>query len=388
MAGMGMRVLAQYQRYKERGIVVSLDLHDESSYVVAVDVETGEVLVDENIRAGVRKVIGYVTGLGLDRCRSEVIYEAGNQGFYPQRLFAGAGYRCSVIAPTSIPKRGKKRKTDRDDAWNNLEFHVAGLLKYVYVPQLEDEEVRECLRYRHKLSCRATKMKQKILSYCKRRGLDYTLTKSNWTVKHYQWLRSVKASVVVRMLLDVYLDELQQAQQKLDMVEGALNEALAGTAQYKYYYDYYRLLPGFGHIGSMTAVLEGGALGRFGHPDTLMNFTGLVPKKRSSGSADPALHITKAGNRYLRLALVRGAAAYGDRRVMQRAIANAKRIEDETLRCFMLKLIARLSARYRLLRARRKHPNTIKCAVARELCGFLWELYVKVIPPFTAAEAA
>jgi transposase len=388
MRSVGKRFVAQYQRYKEQGIVVSLDLHDESSYLVAVDVNTGEVLADENIRAGVPKVVAYVSGLGFERERTEVIYEAGNQGFYPQRLFTAAGYRCSVIAPTSIPKRGKKRKTDRDDAWSNLEFHVAGLLKYVFVPQLEDEEVRECLRHRHKVCCRATKLKQKILSYCKRRGLHYTLTRSNWTVKHYQWLRSVEASAVVRMLLDVHLDELQQAQEKLDTVEGALNEALGATAQYKYYYDYYRFLPGFGHIGSMAAVLEGGALDRFGHPDTLMNFSGLVPKKSSSGNADPALHITKAGNRYLRLALVRAAAAYGDGRVMRRAIANAKCIEDERLRCFMLKLIARLSARYRLLRARKKHPNTIKCAVARELCGFLWELYVKVIPPFTAAEAA
>lgn len=385
--GSTRRFVSRNERYKNGPIVVSLDVHDASTYVLVVDVSTGEIVTDENVRAALPKVVRYVHGLALDRKRTEVIYEAGNHGFYPLRLFDHAGYRCLMIAPTSIPKRGKKQKTDRDDAWNNLQYHVAGLLKYVHVPQQHDEEARECLRHRCKVSWSVTKAKQKILAYCKRRGLHYTLTKSNWTVKHYHWLRTVEGSAVVRMVLNSYLDELQEAQQRLSLVEVMLNDIFSSTAEYKHYYDYYRLLPGFGHIGAMAMVLEAGALDRFGHPDTLMNFTGLVPKKRSSGSADPALHITKAGNFYLRLALVGAAKAYGDARVVGRAAARARDM-DEPLRSFMLKTITRLSGRYRYLRARRKHANKVRCAIARELCGFVWELYVRIIPSLTAAQAA
>ena len=49
----------------------------------------------------------------------------------------------------------------------------------------------------------------------------------------------------------------------------------------------------------------------------------------------------------------------------------------------------RLHGRAKNLAAKGKHVNKVRCALARELCGFVWEYVVKVLPQLeTIARAA
>jgi len=144
-----------------------------------------------------------------------VILEAGNHGFSSYRKLSKAGYHCKLIAPSSRPQRGKEQKTDRDDAINNLHYHLSGLLSYVWVPNIEDEATRECLRHRYRQIWNITKQKQRINSFTKRYGLEFTLTKSNWTVTHYKWLRSVSLVQTARFVLDEMLSDLNEQENRL-----------------------------------------------------------------------------------------------------------------------------------------------------------------------------
>lgn len=358
-------------------IHVSLDTHTANTYAHGVDTRTGEIVIDKNILGGPQTCLKKLSGLGPKQ-NIMVVYEAGCLGYSPYRLFTKSGYQCKVIAPSSTPKRGKEQKTDREDAIKNLEYHLFGSLSYVQVPSPEDEDARELLRYRYGQVWKISKEKQRIQSLMRRQGMVYTATKTYWTVTHLRWLEKVALPPGSRLLLDMRLKTLALLQEDLSNLDRALDQIFSDNNQYKELMMIYRVLPGVGRVNGMTFILEGQDLGRFSNPAKLMNYTGLIPKKDSSGGKDPALRITKAGNKYLRMALVGTSKYYGDRRYlkgMKFIAALPLPLGNLLERCQ-----DRLNYRYKHLRSKGKCSNKAKVAVARELCGFIWELAVKVKP--------
>lgn len=365
--------------HMEQPIVLSIDRHACSSYLYGVDFRTGEIVMDGNIRSGRQSVFERISRLGSKK-DIQIVSEAGNEGFSFSRQLTKAGYCNRLIAPSSIPECGKGQKTDRDDAINNLNYHVSGLLRYVWIPQERDEDCRELLRYRYEQTWRKGKQKQKITSLIKRQGKEYTLTKGLWTKKFYQWLHTLELLPMTRLVLDSFLKELADLELRIAAIDKELDGQFLENPRYNHLMKYYEMLPGIGRVGAMTMVLEGFDLHRFPRPSSLMNYTGLIPMKLASGGCDPALRITKAGNKYLRLAIVGAAKHYRDRRCLY----SQKGLEKLPLemRSFMERCQNRLYNRYRYLCDKGKPRNKAKVAIARELCGFLWELIVKVIPAF------
>lgn len=179
--------------------------------------------------------------------------------------------------------------------------------------------------------------------------------------------------------MSAYLEDLERLETKLGEVERTLEEMFSTNSRYKALKELYSFLPGFGSINAMTVVLEGGDLARFPHPNALMSYTGLIPGKRSSGGSDPAMSITKEGNASLRTAFVTAASVFRDNRL----VYSKKGID--AMRCpirkeFIERLQQRLCMRYRYLQKMGKHSNKAKCAVARELAGFVWEFATRVAP--------
>lgn len=358
-------------------IVVSLDVHDSSTFLYVVDTRTGEVLRETRIDGHHRNVLRHLSRLG-PKGQLSVILEAGPLGFAPWRCYTDAGYQTFIISPTSIPHRARQQKTDREDAVNNLRYHLSGLLRYVHVLDIEDEHARECLRERQQIVWQIIKQKQKLLALVKRQGLEFTLTKSNWTKKHWEWLRTVELSAVVRALVDVHLERVQWLAEQEKKLWKVVHEYLEAHTSHKVVREWYSKLAGVGPIVSATLILEGGDMNRFRHPVPLMKYTGLMPGKRQSGNADPTLHITKAGNKYLRTAIVSIAKYYQDPRAMYSAALIGRM--PTVLGEFIKRCQDRLCGFYHSLRLRGKSSTKARVAVAREMCGFLWEFIVKIVP--------
>jgi transposase len=378
---------AEYQvLLRQYPIVYSVDMHDENCYGYMIDTKSGELLEDCNIVGKPSVFYSHVDKHHLSRKDNMVIlFEAGALGFSPYRKLTKAGYTCRMIAPSSIPRPPKRQKTDRWDAINNLHYFMAGSLRFVNAPAEEDVDAREWLRYRQELNHSVTKQKQRILGFLKRHACEYTLTKTNWTQRHRRWLRSVALADLVRGLLDLELDHLAYFEDQLAKIDRSLDNFFSSNERYCQQATTYQRIAGIGRIGAMTLVLEAGDLSRFSHPNAIMNFFGLVPGKHSSGASDPSLHITKAGNTYVRQALVTAARAYRDRRLLR----TKKYIQSlpEPMQEFINRLQERLYNRYHDLRQKGKHGNKAKCAVARELCGFLWELCTTTLPQITKPES-
>ena len=76
-------------------------------------------------------------------------YEAGPCGYRIYRQISDSGHDCSVVAPSLIPaKPGARVTTDRRDSENLARLHRAGELTPVWVPDQEQEAMRDLTRAR------------------------------------------------------------------------------------------------------------------------------------------------------------------------------------------------------------------------------------------------
>jgi transposase len=77
------------------------------------------------------------------------VYEAGACGYWIYRLLTSLNHCCYVIAPSLIPKKpGEKIKADKRDALKLAKLLKSEDLTPIYVPEPEDEAVRDLSRAR------------------------------------------------------------------------------------------------------------------------------------------------------------------------------------------------------------------------------------------------
>ena len=96
----------------------------------------------------------------------QLVYEAGPCGFGLYRHLTGKGFSCIVTAPSMVPKkRGVRIKNDNRDAIALARLHRAGELTPIYVPDTEDEAIRDLTRARNDARIAAQKAKQRLHSF-------------------------------------------------------------------------------------------------------------------------------------------------------------------------------------------------------------------------------
>jgi len=134
---MGVPTMAQVRTF------VGLDVHVGQTVAAVLDVGSGE-LRRQRLSGKASEVAGFVGGLeGPVRAT----YEAGPTGFALARELAAAGVDCVVCAPGLIPRGASDRiKTDQRDAERLVRLLMAGELRPVTVPSLEEEGLRDLVR--------------------------------------------------------------------------------------------------------------------------------------------------------------------------------------------------------------------------------------------------
>jgi len=133
-------------------------------------------------------------------------------------------------------------------------------------------------------------------------------------------------------------------------------------------------MKGFQTVAAMIVVSELGALDRFTHPRQVMAYLGLVPSEKSSSDRRRQGSITKCGNAHARWLLVECAQHYAAPPKVSKELSRCQQNQSRAVRLISWKAQNRLHQRYVRLMARRLQRNKVIVAVARELCGFIWEL--------------
>jgi len=135
---------------------------------------------------------------------------------------------------------------------------------------------------------------------------------------------------------------------------------------------------GFQEVAAMTIISELGDISRFSHPRQLMGYLGLVPEEASSGEKRRQGGITKTGNGHARWMAIECASHYSHAPRVSPQLSARQAGQSREVRCIAWRAQNRLNARFTRLAARQLHRNKIVVAIARELCGFLWELHMQV----------
>lgn len=316
--------------------------------------------------------------LVVEKHEISLVYEAGPTGFVLARRLTQLGYHCIMVGPSEVPsKAGDRVKTDKRDARKLARLHRAGELSAIHIPEARDEAVRDLCRARTDASQALARAKQQLGMFMLRSGYRYD-GKTNWTQEHMNYLRRTRMPHPAQQLvLEEYILEVDALIQRVSRIEAHMIEFLPSWERE----PYVRALmsfKGFKEVAAMTLVSELGDISRFSHPRQLMGYLGMVPEETSSGEKRRQGGITKTGNGHARWMLIECASHYSHAPRVSPQLSARQAGQSRDVRSIAWRAQNRLNMRFKRLAARQLHRNKVVVAVARELCGFIWELHRQV----------
>jgi len=312
--------------------------------------------------------------------RLHFVYEAGPCGYGIYRHLTQKGFDCMVAAPSMIPKKsGDRIKNDRRDAAMLARLHRAGELTAVYVPDAQDEAMRDLTRAREDAVVAARKAKQRLNAFLLRHALTFG-GKTKWSNAFFNWLSDIAMPYAAQQVaLQEYIDTVHENLRRVNRLTDQIRH-LVPTWRFAPVVSALQAARGVSLIVAVTVLAELGDLSRFDNPSELMAHLGLVPSERSSGASIKKGGITKTGNGHVRKVLVEAAWAYRMQpRVSRLLLKRRQGVPDEVCQ-IAWKAQLRLCARFRRLTARGKSKQKVVTAIARELSAFLWVMAKQLQP--------
>jgi len=351
---------------------VGLDTHAESITVAVADEgrEAAQSLgsVPNNI-SSLTKVLRRLGPPATVVC----CYEAGPTGFGLARQLQAAGWTCSVIAPSLVPKKpGSRVKTNRRDAAKLAHFLRSGDLTTVFIPDEASEAIRDLSRARAAAKRAERVARQQLSKFLLRHGRHFTGT--TWKKAHREWIaqqrfeRPAQQCVLQDHVAAVDLagDWVHRLTQNLADLVPTWDKAPLVTAL--------QALRGIELVSAVTIVAEICDFRRFATARELMGYLGLVPSEESTGDEQHRGRITRTGNDHVRWTLVEASWHYRRPPNLSKAIRLRSATVAAGVRMIAWKAQARLYRRMQRLLSRGKTPQQTVVALARELAGFVWAI--------------
>jgi transposase len=362
---------------KDTLLFIGLDTHKESTEVAYVDDNRGSAVqhygkiptTKPALVKLARQFVSKYPGATL-----HFVYEAGPCGYWVYRLLTSLGHCCYVVAPSLIARKpGDRVKTDKRDAIMLAERLKQCDLTPIYVPEPEDEAVRDLSRSRETAMHDLNDARYQFKAFLLRNNIRYE-GPANWSLKHLRWLTElVLPHPCQQIVLQEHLQIIMERQGRLDRLD---NELIHQVKNWRYYpvVKAIQALRGVRLRVALGVIAELGDLTRFDHPRKLMAYLGLVPSEHSSGPHQRKGAITKCGNGRARRLLVEGAHSYRytanvSTELQKRQEGLPKEIVD-----LAWKSQLRLCRRYARLMHRGKHRSIVVTAIAREMIAYIWAI--------------
>lgn len=238
-------------------------------------------------------------------------------------------------------------KTDRIDSRILAHLLRCDLLPTAYVRPKAARTVQHVLRQRMFFVRLRTMVKTRIHVLVDRQpGARETATTFSdlFGRAGMAWLTSVELPPAERQLLNSELTLLSAINERIAESNALVKQLRRGDARGRWV----RTIPGLGAFFSLLVVHEIGDIRRFGSPEKLCAYAGLVPSVRASGGRVFYGRLTKQGNKWLRWAMVE-------------AVAPAVKVDPD------------LRAYHERLRVR-KGANAAKVATARRLLTLVYRV--------------
>jgi transposase len=363
-------------------LFIGLDTHKESTEVAYSLDSRDESLVHlgkiKTTKQGFEKLVRQLQSK-FPGTTLHFVYEAGPCGYWVYRLLTKMGHCCYIVAPSLIPKKpGNRIKTDKCDALMLTELLKLGAINPIYVPEPEDEAVRDLSRARERSMKDLNDAKYQLKALLLRNNIRYDGT-ANWSMKHLRWLTEIILPHPAQQL--VLQEAIQTVTERINRLKRLDNELIHHVKKWRYYpvVKGIQAMRGVRILVATGVIAELGDLSRFDHPRKLMSYVGLTPSENSSGGSRRLGSITKCGNSRARRLLVEGAHGYRysakiSTELQKRQEGVSKEIVDMAWQAQV-----RLCRRYQRLTQRGKHRNVIVTAIAREMIAFIWSISREVV---------
>jgi len=298
---------------KHNILFIGLDTHKEFVEVAYIEDQRGAKPVHFGRQPGskiaIKKLARHFESKYPD-ATLHFVYEAGPCGYWIYRLLTSLGYCCYVVAPSLIPKKpGDRVKTDKRDAMMLAKLLKSEDLTPIYVPEPEDEAVRDLSRAREVAMKDLKDAKYQLKAMLLRNNINCK-TKDNWNAAHLRWLTEL---VLPHPAQQIVLQEaIQTITERMSRVERLDNELTHQVTSWRYYpvVKAVQAMCGVRLLVATGVVAELGDLNRFDHTRKLMSYVGLVSSEHSSGGKRKLGGITKCGNGRVRRLLIEGAHSY------------------------------------------------------------------------------
>jgi transposase len=278
------------------------------------------------------------------------VVEAGYSSYVMADLLRELGGEVKMANPGGLKAIAQARiKTDKRDARTLARFLRNGEIPEVTQRTAENRRAQRLMRLRAFRVAKRTELKNKIRALLAQQREEIRLEVESrddglFSGKGLEFLGRLVLPELDQMILNDLLESYHEGQEHLRKTDGIV-ETLYEELEAARRID---TVPGFATTLSVLVAVEIGDIDRFESAAHLQAYAGLVPTTHASGGRTYHGRITKAGNRWLRWAVLE-------------AVFPATQASLE-----IRGLYARL--------ARRKNPNVAKVAVARRLLGIIYRI--------------
>ena len=302
-------------------------------------------------------------------------YEAGPRGYPLCRFIRSHGAQCIVVAPSKVPRQpGDRVKTDRRDADQLARLYRVGELTGIYVPDPQDEAVRDLIRARYQVQKQQHRARQQLKMFLLRHNIRYAGTKA-WTAAHLRFLATVKLPFAQQQFVfQEQANTLTELSQRWERYEKEIASVVEGW-RWEPVVKALMSLRGVALLSGATLVAELGDLNRFATAPQLMSYLGLCPSEHTTGNDRQQGGITKLGNGIARKAIIEAAWNNSSPARISRTVLARQEGLPKAVTEVAWKAQLRLRQRYQHLSGvGRKQSQVAAAALGRELAGFVWAI--------------
>ena len=247
-------------------VYVGMDVHKEQYTLCCYSYDADKVEYKQTIPSDYKLVLKYMEQV-RSRYEGEVTfvcgYEAGCLGYSLYHQLKEHAVDCKILAPSTMAVTNTHHvKTDKRDAANIarcLAFHT---YSEVYVPDNDDNDVKEYIRMRDDQKLYLKKVKQQILAFVLRQGKRFEGGKTYWTIAHLKWLKTLELSDLQRETLDEYFLTYEYLKEKISRFDERIEE-LASAERYEEKVKHMGCLLGIKTHTALSMIVEVGDFERF-----------------------------------------------------------------------------------------------------------------------------
>lgn len=353
-----------------------MDVHTTNFTLSCYSFEDDKVYATVQVKPEYTQILKYINRIRKQRgedTRFVCGYEAGCLGYSLYHQLTDHGVECIILAPSTMAETpGKKIKTDKRDAEKIARCLAYHQYRPVYIPDEEDDSVKEYIRMRDDVKAHLKETKQQIIAYYTRHGFQFDGS-SHWTQKHLNWVERLQfKNSIHQEVLREYLTVFYDLSEKVAVYDARIEE-LSHSARYAENVGKLCCFNGIATHTALSLLAEVGDFSRFRSAPQFAAYLGLVPGEHSSSDKQHRTGITKAGNSHLRRLLIESAHCYSRGAVGKKSKAQKERQAGNSpeVIAYADRAVDRLKRKYQRI-ALHSRSNIAKTAVARELACFIW----------------